>query len=229
MSEQTGLNRLASPPAASNRAQAALDGLADGEAWATVNATVALMTTPRAVASSIASSPAGGPRELDLDVRGEAAEVDGLLDHPLGVAVVGRVRLERRRPLRPSCASNTGARIAAPRTPISSISAQVISTSDQRRVARRRARGPAAPSGRAPSSCTSPTITGFDVAPVAAALDGVGELGRRRRSRSSSRSASSRTIRRSGLSTAARVIGLHPPAACGAGPSPSARRGPGRA
>src|ERR1019366_10746507 len=38
--------------------------------------------------------PCPGRRELDLDVRGNAGEPDALLEHPLGVRVVLRVRLQ---------------------------------------------------------------------------------------------------------------------------------------
>ena len=54
----TGLNRLASPPAASKRRRPRSTASPTAIAWGTVNPTVALIAMPRAVASSIASRPA---------------------------------------------------------------------------------------------------------------------------------------------------------------------------
>ena len=104
-------------------------------------------------------------RELHLDVRGERGEVEGLLGHPGRIAVLGRVGLEREAALAAVLASKTGARIPAPRTPISSISAQVTSTSDQVgcSIASSRTRGT---QWSFSFFMTSPTMTGFEVAPV---------------------------------------------------------------
>ena len=160
-------------------------------AWGTVNPTVALIDDAASRRLLDRLEAGGGRRELDLDVRREAsrsarparASAPGRGSSPGSSGATGGPSGRPR-------GRTPGARIAAPRTPISSISAQVSSTSDQVgcSVASSRTRG--AQCARS-FFITSPTMTGFEVAPVAAALDGVRRARRSRTSRSSSRSASS--------------------------------------
>ena len=166
ISEQTGLNRPSSPPSATKRAIPRSTASPTAIAWATLKATVALMTTPRAVASSIATSPAAVVGNLTWMFGASVSKWTACSTIRSALEWLAGFVWRDRRPLRPPSAANTGARIAAPPTPISSISAQVSSTSDHVGLpaASSRTRG----TQRSFSFfMTSPTITGFEVAPVA--------------------------------------------------------------
>ena len=108
----------------------------------------------------------GRARELDLDVGGQGAEVDGLVGHPLRVPVVGGVRLEREATLLPVVGVED--RLQDPRA----AGAHLL---DQRpgRARPRTRWGSAAIISRTRGTqwsfsffITSSTITGFEVAPV---------------------------------------------------------------
>ena len=127
-----GTSFAGSPPGSRQPVQAALDrlgrreGLRDGERDRRVDADAAGR-------GLFDGDDAGrGRRELDVEVGGQAGEADGLLDHPRRVAVVGRVRLDRQ-PALPAGRLGVDRERAAPRrrTAISSMIAQVSSTSDQ--------------------------------------------------------------------------------------------------
>ena len=120
ISVHTGANAARVAAGVLEPAQAPLHRLTDRERLATVNPTVELIATPRAVASSIATMPAAVVGNFTWMFgasrwkRSPWASIASAL--PYSAGFVWRLR----RPLRPACASNTGRRSRPPRTPISS-------------------------------------------------------------------------------------------------------------
>ena len=94
-SEQTGLNRLAVPAVRLVPSEAALDRVADRDRLGDGERDRGVDDDPSCGRLLDGHEAGRRGRELDLDVRGELAEPDALLRHPVGVAVVGGVRLER--------------------------------------------------------------------------------------------------------------------------------------
>ena len=152
MSEQTGLSRLVSLPAASARrrprstASADGDALGDGEHDRDVDDDAA---RGRVLEGQEAR---GGHGNFTWMFGASVLKWTRLVGHPRRVAVVGRVRLERQPALRPVVGVEHGLRGSRRRVRPSPRSAPRSARPRTRPGSPRTSRGPAGPSGPSPSS-----------------------------------------------------------------------------
>ena len=161
-----GVIDATSPPAAARRSSPRSTASAAASAWGTVKLTVALMLTPRKVASSMATIPAAVAGNLTWMFGASAANRTACSTIRAGSRWLAGFVWTESRPCRPPARSKTGWRMPAPRAAISSMIAQVSSTSVQVGFA-------AASSWTRGTQCafsffmTSSTMLGLEVAPVA--------------------------------------------------------------
>ena len=162
----TGPMRVVSRPSASRRSSPRCTASAAATACATLNETVALMLTPRAVASSMAATPARVAGSFTMTFGARPSNSDACATRASASRhSVGSVWIESR-PARPPDAAKAGMSSGAARWLISATIAQATSRSDQVECSPASTRARVA-QWEGSARQLSTTIVGLAVAPVA--------------------------------------------------------------